>query len=81
MQIIMLKKDKKLRTKKSRICFINMSKNIYAYLIVGDHIIKSLVKLIRALLDLELLPVDLVLNIIDPVVQLSDVHLTILKPV
>merc|ERR1712212_805709 len=49
-------------------------------LVVGDHVIEGVVELVRTLLDLQLLPVDLVLDVIDPLVQLGDVHLTVLKP-
>merc|ERR1711935_1280917 len=49
-------------------------------LVVGEHIIKSISKLIRTLLDLQLLPVDLILDVVNPLVQLGDVHLSILKP-
>merc|ERR1719288_168614 len=49
-------------------------------LVVGDHVIEGVVELVRTLLDLQLLPVDLVLNVIDSLVQLGDVHLTILEP-
>ena len=49
-------------------------------LIVSEHIIESFSEIIRTLFDLELLSVDLVLNIINPLVQLGDVHLSILKP-
>merc|ERR1711935_761551 len=49
-------------------------------LVVGEHIIKSISKLIGTLLDLQLLPVDLIFNVVNPLVQLGDVHLSILKP-
>ena len=48
-------------------------------LVVGEHIVEGLSELIGTLLDLQLLPVDLVLNVVDPLVQLGDVHLTVLK--
>merc|ERR1719150_884848 len=48
-------------------------------LVVGEHVIKCVIELIRTLLDLQLLPVDLILNVINPLVQLGDVHLSILK--
>ena len=47
---------------------------------MSQHIIKSIIHLIRGLLNLEFLSVDLVLDIVDSVVQLGDVHLTILEP-
>merc|ERR1712001_390791 len=51
-----------------------------ANLVVGDHVIEGVVQLVGTLLDLQLLPVDLVLNVIDPLVQLGNVHLAVLKP-
>merc|ERR1712061_455876 len=48
-------------------------------LVVREHVIKCVIELIRTLLDLQLLPVDLILNVINPLVQLGDVHLSILK--
>merc|ERR1712186_49585 len=48
------------------------------FLIVLKHIIKSIIELIRNLLDLEFLPVDFIFNIINPVVQFGDIHLAIL---
>ena len=50
------------------------------YLIVGEHVIKSITELISNLLDLELLPVDLVLDVVNPLVELGDVHLAVLEP-
>ena len=49
-------------------------------LVVCEHIVEGVPQLIRTLLDLQLLPVDLVLNVVDLLVQLGDVHLTVLKP-
>merc|ERR1719288_45318 len=49
-------------------------------LVVGDHVIEGIVELVRTLLDLQLLPVDLVLDVVDPLVQLGDVHLAVLEP-
>merc|ERR1719391_715719 len=46
---------------------------------MGNHVIKGLIKFIRTLLDLQLLSVDLILDVIDSVVQLGDVHLSVLK--
>merc|ERR1719288_523871 len=51
-----------------------------ANLVVGDHVIEGVVQLVRTLLDLQLLPVDLVLDVVDPLVQLGDVHLAVLEP-
>merc|ERR1719400_1322824 len=51
-----------------------------ANLVVGDHVIEGVVELVGTLLDLQLLPVDLVLDVIDPLVQLGDVHLSVLEP-
>merc|ERR1712179_208300 len=46
-------------------------------LIIIKHIIKSVIELIRHLLDLELLTVDLIFNVINSVVELGDVHLSV----
>merc|ERR1719270_1548623 len=43
------------------------------------HIIKGVIELIRTLLYLQLLSVDLILNVINSLVQLGNVHLSILK--
>merc|ERR1719288_657903 len=51
-----------------------------ANLVVGDHVIEGVIELVRTLLDLQLLPVDLVLDVVDPLVQLGDVHLAVLEP-
>merc|ERR1711892_1212650 len=50
-----------------------------ACLIVGNHIIKSLSKLISNLLDLQLLSVNFILNIINSLVKFGDAHLSIFK--
>merc|ERR1712165_381171 len=47
-------------------------------LIVVQHIIKGVIKLVRNLLDLELFSIDLILNIINSVVQFGNIALTIL---
>jgi hypothetical protein len=52
----------------------------YLFLIVGEHIVEGLAQVVGTLFDLELLPVDLVLDIVDPLVQLGDVHLAVLEP-
>ena len=49
-------------------------------LIMSKHVVKGLSKLIGDLLDLQLLSVDLVLDVVYPLVQLGDVHLSILIP-
>ena len=49
-------------------------------LVVLKHVVEGLAELIRDLLHLQLLPVDLVLDVVDPLVQLGDVHLPILIP-
>merc|ERR1712223_329015 len=54
-------------------------RNEASSLVVGEHVIKCVIELIRTLLGLQLLPVDLILNVINPLVQLGDVHLSILK--
>merc|ERR1719369_1211805 len=48
-------------------------------LVVGEHVIKGFSKLIRNLLDLQLFSVNLILNIVNLLIQLGDVHLSILK--
>ena len=48
--------------------------------IIGEHVVKGIAQLVGTLLDLELLPVDLILDVVDLLVQLRDVHLAILKP-
>merc|ERR1712078_324537 len=46
-------------------------------LVVIEHVIESIIELIGHLLDLQFLTVDLILNVVNPVVELGDVHLTI----
>merc|ERR1711909_225428 len=46
-------------------------------LVVGQHVIEGVVKLISNLFDLELLSIDLILNIINSVVQFSNVALSV----
>merc|ERR1711899_279991 len=46
-------------------------------LIIGQHIVKGVVELIRDLLDLKFFSVDFVFNVIDSVVQLSNVALSV----
>merc|ERR1719369_2633906 len=48
-------------------------------LIVAKHVVEGLAQVVRTLFDLQLLAVDLVLNVVDPLVQLGDVHLAVLK--
>jgi hypothetical protein len=55
-----------------------LKKGSAAESVVGQHVVKSVAQLVRTLLDLELLPVDLVLDIVDPLIQLCDVHLSVL---
>merc|ERR1739848_417547 len=45
--------------------------------VVVEHVIKGFIEFIRDFLDLELLTIDLILNIINPVVEHGDVHLSI----
>merc|ERR1719474_1211648 len=52
---------------------------VLVHLVVVDHIVESLVQLIGTLFDFELLPVDLVLDVIDPLVELGNVHLSVFK--
>merc|ERR1719225_831288 len=49
-------------------------------LVVSKHVIKGISELISNLLDLELFPVDLILDVVNPLVKLGDVHLTVLEP-
>merc|ERR1712050_429346 len=51
----------------------------FNYLIIGHHIVECVVKLIRTSLDLQLLSVDLILNVVNSLVELGDVHLSVLK--
>ena len=53
--------------------------NVLFLLVVGEHVIECVIEFIRTLLDLQLLSVDFVLNVINSLVQLGDVHLSILK--
>merc|ERR1711876_135438 len=46
-------------------------------LVVVEHVIESIIEFIGHLPDLQFLTVDLILNIVNPVVELSDVHLTV----
>merc|ERR1712086_555575 len=48
-------------------------------LIDGEHVIEGFSKVISTFLNLKLLPVDLILNVINSLVELGDVHLSILK--
>merc|ERR1719309_1448957 len=48
-------------------------------LVVGKHVIEGVIELIRGPLDLQLFSVDLILNVINPLVELGDVHLSVLK--
>ena len=47
-------------------------------LVFVEHVVEGLVKLARHGVDLELLPDDLVLQLVDPEVELADVHLGVL---
>merc|ERR1719348_589218 len=49
-------------------------------LVVLRHVVEGLAQLVRNLLDLQLLPEDLVLNVVNPLVQFGDVHLAVLIP-
>merc|ERR1719464_48938 len=46
---------------------------------MSEHVIESVSQLISNLLDLELLSVDLILDVVNPLVQLGDVHLSVLE--
>merc|ERR1719468_1480772 len=50
-----------------------------AFLVVGKHVIECVIEFIRTLLDLELLSVNLVLDVVNPLVELGDVHLSVLE--
>merc|ERR1719322_687972 len=49
------------------------------FLVMSKHVIKGIAEVISTLFDLELLSVDLILNVINSLVQLGNVHLSILK--
>ena len=49
-------------------------------LVVVQHVVEGLSQFVRDLLDLQLLAVDLVLDVVNPLVQLGDVHLAVLVP-
>merc|ERR1712102_33037 len=46
---------------------------------MSEHVIESISQLVSDLLYLELLSVDLVLNVVNPLVELGDVHLSVLE--
>ena len=50
------------------------------FLIMSKHIVEGVSQFISDLLDLQLLSVDLVLDVVNPLVQLGDVHLSVLEP-
>ena len=50
------------------------------FLIVSKHVIESLSQFVRNLLNLEFFSVNLIFNIINSLVQLSDIHLSVLIP-
>ena len=58
-----------------------MASTLYLILIVGEHVVEGLAQVVGTLFDLELLAVDLVLNVVNPLVQLGYVHLSVLEPV
>ena len=47
---------------------------------MSEHVVEGLAKLVSNLLDLQLFPVDLVLNVVDLLVHLGDAHLSVLEP-
>merc|ERR1719200_52248 len=49
-------------------------------LIVSKHVIEGISELISDLLDLDLLSVDLILDVVNSLVELGDVHLSVFKP-
>merc|ERR1719244_1804714 len=56
-----------------------LSFQLFVELVVGKHVVEGVVELIGTLFDLKLLSVDLILNVINSLVKLGDVHLSILK--
>ena len=52
----------------------------YRHLVFVEHLVKSIVQLGGDGVDLHLLPDDLVLQVVNPEVQLADVHLRVLGP-
>ena len=52
----------------------------YWNLVVSKHVIKGVPKLVSNLLNLQLLSVDLILDVVNPLVELGDVHLSVLEP-
>merc|ERR1719512_569902 len=56
-----------------------LCKHLIFDLIIVKHVVEGITELIRHLLDLELFPVNLVLNVINPEVQFGDVHLSVFK--
>ena len=47
---------------------------------MSKHIVKGVAKLVSNLLDLERRSVELVLEGVNPLVQLGDIHLSVLEP-
>ena len=47
---------------------------------MSEHVVEGVAQVISTLLDLQLLPVDLVLDVVNPLVELGDVHLAVLEP-
>ena len=47
---------------------------------MSKHIVEGVSQFVSNLLDLQLLSVDLVLDVVNPLVELGDVHLSVLKP-
>ena len=47
---------------------------------MSKHIVEGVSQLVSNLLDLQLLSVDLVLDVVNPLVELGDVHLAVLEP-
>merc|ERR1719422_2306339 len=62
------------------ISYLERRMSRYFALIVSNHIIKGVAEFISNLLDLQLLTVNLIFNIIDPLVKLGDVHFSVLEP-
>merc|ERR1739847_89372 len=49
------------------------------FLIVSDHVIEGVIQLIGTLLNLQLFSVDFILNVINSLVKLGNVHLSVLE--
>ena len=64
----------------SSVFFEKEQNDFFAKSVFGEDIIERVVQLVVDLLDLELFPDDLIFDIVDPVIELGDIHLTIFGP-